>query len=213
MRIIDLSHNIHSDMPIYPGDESPHLKKVATIEKEGYRETEITIYSHTGTHIDAPCHMLKNGLFLDDFEVSHFYGRATLINIPDEINKVITIKELKYYESKIQNVQFLILKTGWSKYWGKNSYFENYPYLSDEVAEWLTQFNLQGVGVDAISTDKSDTYNFAVHKILLAKNIIIIENLNNLDSIRNSYFMLSVLPLRYKDADGSPVRAIAIEDI
>lgn len=200
-------------MPIYPGDKSPGIKKITTIENEGYRETKITISSHTGTHIDAPSHILGNGPFLDDLEVSHFYGKATLINIPDKINKAITIEELKHYESKIQNIKFLILKTDWSKYWGKNEYFVNYPYLSDEAAEWLSGFNLKGIGVDTISIDRPNTDIFTVHKTLLLKNIIIIENLTNLNSIKNNYFMLSVLPLRYKDADGSPVRAIAIEDI
>lgn len=216
MKIIDLSHIMHPAMPIYPGDEPPNFKKVAIIDKNCYRETKITIYSHTGTHIDAPGHILENGPFLDNLKASHFFGKATIINFPDisnKINNIITINELKCYQERINKVQFLILNLGWSKYWGKDNYFENYPYLSDEAAEWLSGFNLQGVGIDAISIDGSDTNNFIVHKTLLSKDIIIIENLTNLDSVQNDYFMLSVLPLKYKNADGSPVRAIAIENI
>jgi arylformamidase len=203
-------------MPIYPGDEPPNFKKVATLEKEHYRETEITFYSHTGTHIDAPGHILENGPFLDNLKVSHFFGKATIISFPEisnKINNIITINKLKRYQEKINKVQFLIFNLGWGKYWGKENYFENYPYLSDEAAEWLSGFNLQGVGIDAISIDKSDTSNFPIHKTLLSKNIIIIENLTNLDFVKNDFFMFSVLPLKYKNADGSPVRAIAIENI
>jgi len=213
MKIIDLSHIIHPAMPVYPGDEPPIFQTGTTIEKEGYRDTKITIYSHTGTHIDAPGHMLQNGLFLDNLKASHFFGKATIINFTNKKNYIITVNELKCYQEKINKVQFLIFNTGWSTYWGQNQYYENYPYLGNETAEWLSEFNLKGIGIDAISIDRSDTKNFFVHKTLLAKNIIIIENLNNLDSVKNNYFMLSVLPLKYKNADGSPVRATAIENI
>jgi len=200
-------------MPVYPGDESPIFQTSNTFEEDGFRETKIDFYSHTGTHIDAPAHMLENGQFLDDLKMSHFFGKATIINIDNKKNYIITVNELKNYQEKINNVHFLIFNTGWSKFWGKKEYFNNYPYLSDEAAEWLSEFNLKGIGIDAISIDKSDTNNFYVHKMLLAKNIIIIENLTNLKSIKNDYFMISVLPLKYKHADGSPVRAITIENI
>ena len=70
---------------------------------------------------------------------------------------------------------------------------------------------LKGIGIDAISIDDIKSTTFAVHKILMPKDIIIIENLTNLDCISNEYFILSIMPLKNKDADGSPVRAISIE--
>ncbi|MFW6149418.1 MAG: cyclase family protein [Atribacterota bacterium] len=213
MKIIDLSHIMHPAMLIYPGDELPNFKKVATIDKNGYRETKITLHSHTGTHIDAPAHMLKHGNFLENIEINSFFGKAIILNFDNRKNPLINLDALLLHQEKIKKVEFVIIKTGWSKYWGENKYYENYPYLSKEAAEWLSEFNLKGIGIDAISIDRSDTNNFIVHKILLARNIFIIENLTNLDSVQNDYFMLSVLPLKYKGADGSPVRAIAIEDI
>jgi len=210
--MIDLSHIIHPAMPVYPGDEPPNFKKVATIEKEGYEETKIKLYSHTGTHIDAPGHMLKHGNFLENIEIDSFFGEAIILNFDKRKNLLINLDSLLQHQDKINKVEFVIIKTGWSTYWGQNQYYENYPHLSKGAAEWLSKFNLKGIGIDAISIDRSDTKNFIVHKTLLAKNIIIIENLTNLDSVKNNYFMLSVLPLKYKNADGSPVRAIAIED-
>ncbi|MDD3031084.1 MAG: cyclase family protein [Atribacterota bacterium] len=211
MKLIDLSHALHTNMPVYPGDEPPEVKANTTIEENGFRETIFNFYSHTGTHIDAPAHMLKNGLYLDDLKVSHFFGKATVLDFVGKNSPAITLDILLPQKKKLEKVEFVIIKTGWSKFWGKKEYFNNYPYLSDEAAEWLTKFKLQGVGIDAISMDKSDTNTFTTHKILLAKNIIIIENLTNLESIKNNYFILSVLPLKYHNADGSPVRAVAIE--
>jgi len=213
MKIIDLSHIIHPAMPVYPGDERPNLKKVAIIEKNGYRETKITINSHTGTHIDAPCHMLENANSLENIEIDNFFGKAIILNFNKRKNPLINLDSLLQHQDKINKIEFIIIKTGWSTYWGQNQYYKGYPYLSKEAAEWLSEFNLKGIGIDTISIDRSDTNNFIVHKTLLAKNIIIIENLTNLDSVKNNCFMLSVLPLKYKGADGSPVRAIAIENI
>jgi arylformamidase len=213
MKITDLTHVIYSDMPVFPGTEQPILEKANTLEKDGFQEAKITMYSHTGTHIDAPAHMLSNGPYLDNLDIEHFIGNATVLDFSNKAIKLISLDSLKPYKEKIKNVDFVIIKTGWSKYWGDSKYYEDFPSLDLESARWLSQFNLKGIGIDAISIDAMESTTFAVHKILMPRNIIIIENLTNLDSITNEFFILSILPLKNKDADGSPVRAISIENI
>ncbi|MDF2672312.1 MAG: cyclase family protein [Clostridiales bacterium] len=213
MKITDLTHVINEDMPVFPGTEPPILAKANTLERDGFRETKITMYSHTGTHIDAPAHMMSNGLYLDDFDIEHFIGNATILDFSNEDIKFIDVDSLKPYEEKIKKVDFVIIKTGWSKYWGNKKYYEDFPSLTEEAAMWLTGFNLKGIGIDAISIDNMKTTTFDVHKTLMPKNIIIIENLVNLDAISNEYFILSIMPLKNKNADGSPVRAFSIENI
>jgi arylformamidase len=215
MQIVDLSHKINFDMPMYPGDEPPSLEKLAAIEREGYRETKITIHTHTGTHIDAPGHMLEYGPYLDCLNLEQFFGKAIILDYDDDKNQnlLINLNRIKAYQGSIEKTEFVILKTNWSQYWGENKYYKNYPYLSIEAAHWLAKFPLKGIGIDAISIDKSDSIDFPVHKILLSKNMIVIENLTNLDAVKNEFFMLSVLPLKIKNTDGSPVRAIAIEEL
>jgi len=200
MNVIDLSHLMHSEMPVYPGSELPEFKVIHTIEEEGFRETKMSIYSHTGTHIDASGHMLQNGNFLENMEINSFFGKAIILDFDNRENPLINLGTLLLHREKINKVEFVIIMTGWSKYWGENKYYENYPYLNKEAAEWLSEFNLKGIGIDAISID-------------ISNNMIIIENLTNLEAVKNEYFILSVLPLKYKNSDGSPVRAIAIEDI
>jgi arylformamidase len=213
MKITDLTHLIYSDMPVFPGTEQPVFTKANTFEKDGFKETKITMYSHTGTHIDAPAHLLSDGLYLDNLDVGHFLGNAIILDFSKEKRELIDVGSLKPYEEKIKKVEFIIINTGWSKYWGNKKYFEDFPSLSEESAKWLSEFNLKGIGIDAISIDDMNSSTFTVHKILMRKNIIIIENLTNLNSINNEYFILSVLPLKNKNADGSPVRAISIENI
>jgi arylformamidase len=213
MKITDLTHLIYSDMPVFPGTEQPVFTKANTFEKDGFKETKITMYSHTGTHIDAPAHLLSDGLYLDNLDVGHFLGNAIILDFSKEKRELIDVGSLKPYEEKIKKVEFIIINTGWSKYWGNKKYFEDFPSLSEESAKWLSEFNLKGIGIDAISIDDMNSSTFTVHKILMRKNIIIIENLTNLNTINNEYFILSVLPLKNKNADGSPVRAISIENI
>jgi arylformamidase len=212
MKVTDLTHIIYPDMPVFPGTEQPILQEANTIDKDGFRESKITMYSHTGTHIDAPAHMLSDGFYLDNLAIEHFIGNATILDFSNIDIKLIDVHSLKPYEDKIKNVEFIIIKTGWSKYWGAPKYYENFPSLSEDSAKWLSKFNLKGIGIDAISIDDINSTTFAVHKILMPKNIIIIENLTNLDSINGEYFILSILPLKSKNADGSPVRAISIEN-
>ncbi len=213
MKVTDLTHVIYSDMPVFPGTEQPILEKVKTLENEGYREAKISMYSHTGTHIDAPAHMLSQGPCLDDLAVEHYIGKAAILDFSTGGMELIDLASLKPYEEKIKKVEFLIIKTGWSKYWGDKKYFEDFPSLNEEAAKWLSEFNLKGIGVDTASIDAIKSTTFAVHKILLQKNILIIENLTNLDSLGKEHFVLSVLPLKNKNADGSPVRAVSIEHL
>lgn len=213
MKITDLTHIIYSDMPVFPGTEPPIFEIANTLENEGFQEVKITMYSHTGTHIDAPAHMLSDGPCLDNLQIEHFIGNATVLDFSNENIQSIDVNSLKLFEEKIKNVEFIIIKTGWSKYWGNKKYYKDFPSLSEESAKWLCQFNLKGIGIDAISIDDINSSTFTVHKTLMLKNILIIENLTNLDSINNEYFILSIMPLKNKNADGSPIRAVSIENL
>ena len=213
MKINDLTHVIHSDMPVFPGTEQPVFEKANTLEKDGFQEAKITMFSHTGTHMDAPAHMISGAPCLDNLSIDHFMGKAVILDFSKEDMELIDLNHLSPYEEKIKKVEFVIIKTGWSSYWGVENYYKGFPALSDESAEWLSKFSLKGVGIDAISIDSMDSTTFAVHKTLLSRNIVIIENLTNLDSIESEYFTLSVMPLKNKNADGSPVRAVSVEDI
>lgn len=210
MKVIDLSHLIFEDMMVYPGTEKPNIEPRYNIEEDGFRETKISMFSHVGTHIDSPAHIVEDGKFLNEFQASKFIGTAMVLNFSDQGIKVIELEEIKVYENKIRCVDFVILNTGWHKYWGRSEYFEKYPVLSEESASWLSKLNLKGIGVDAISVDAMDSKDFYAHNTFLQSEFIIIENLTNLDEIEEEIFTLSVLPLKYNGADGSPVRAVAI---
>lgn len=209
MKLVDLTHPISPNMPVYPGTEPPVFTTGCSIDEIGFLEKKITLYSHTGTHVDAPAHLIKGHNTLDMLAIEHFHGPALMLNFDNFTDKNIGVKELEPFQDKIKKVEFLLLHTGWSKYWGSEKYFTNYTVLSLEAANWLSSFGLKGFGLDTISADTADTEDYHVHKALLQKNTIIIENLTNLVDLPCSQFDFSCFPLSFEDADGSPVRAVA----
>ena len=209
MKVLDLSHNLESNMPVFPGTEGPVLNNICTMEKHGFREKLITMYSHTGTHMDAPSHMLYDGKNLDDFDISHFLGPCLVIDC-SSLSRDITLEHIKKYDLK--NIDFLLLRTGWDKYWGQEQYFSDFPALTLEAAEYLARQSLKGIGVDCISVDLMENSDFQVHKTLLKEDMIMIENLKALDQIEDN-MILQAMPLKIKQADGSPIRAIAIKSL
>ena len=208
--IIDLTHPISEGMPVYPGTLPPTIKQANTVANDGYAEKLVSIYTHTGTHIDAPAHMLANGKTLDQLGAAHFVGTAFVIDVAG-----LTVIERTFLESKeisIAACDFVLFHTGWAKHWGHPEYFDGFPILSLDAALWLAGRNLKGIGFDAISADPVGATDFPIHMVLFRAGMISIENLTGLDALFEKHFLFSCLPLKLEDADGSPVRAVAILD-
>ncbi len=205
MKIIDLTHIIHEKMTVFPGTEPPKIIQKNTIKKDGFAEKLLTMYSHTGTHIDAPAHMIEDGNSLADFSIEKFIGRGTVI--PLESDNLIKLDYLKKFENQIKKSSFILFYSGWDEFWGKKEYFNGFPSLSIDAARYLVEFDLKGIGIDAVSIDPMESKSFDIHHILLKKDLVIIENLKNLKYLINKNFELYIAPLKIKDLDGSPVRA------
>lgn len=207
MQIVDLTYMIDEKMPIFPGTDPPKIIQKNTINKDGFAEKILTISTHTGTHIDAPAHMIDGGNSLSDFPIEKFIGRGVVI--PLESNDLITLNYLKKFETQIKEASFILFYSGWDNFWGKKEYFKKFPTLTIEAAKYLVGFNLKGIGIDAISIDPIESVDLDIHHILLKKDLIIIENLKNLKKLIGKNFELFITPLKIKDLDGAPVRAIA----
>ncbi len=205
MGIYDLTHLMYSGMPVYPGKKPARIQISATLSQDGYREKHISIDGHTGTHMDAPAHMLPEGHTLDQYEVSKFSGTAIIIPIQE---KQISLELLTSQEDDIKQADFVLFRTGWSRYWGSPEYLENFPTLTKSAARFLTDLSLKGVGMDMISADPIDSTDFPIHHILFENDMVIIENLKFPEKMSSGTGILHVYPLHLAEADGSPIRAI-----
>ncbi len=209
MQIIDLSHEIHEQMTVFGDTEKPEISRVFTVEKDGFQLHTLKINSHTGTHVDAPAHMISGRKYLDNFSLEQFIGKGFVLKVDQFANAEIPLSFLKKYEEQIRETEFFILNSGWYKKWQTAEYQLKYPILSLESAKWLTQFNLKGIGLDVISIDPTDSQDVPLHKIILGANFLIIENLTNLDVLPEAGFQFQCFPLRISQADGSTSRVVA----
>ncbi|MFA5810645.1 MAG: cyclase family protein, partial [Thermoleophilia bacterium] len=111
MTVIDLSQTISTEMPVYPGTEGPRIEAANTIEREGFAEKLLSFYSHTGTHIDAPAHMLPGRPCLDNFDAGKFFGRACLIDLSGHPGGTIAEAAIEAHEARIAACDFVLLRT------------------------------------------------------------------------------------------------------
>ena len=225
MEVIDLTHTIHDKMQIFPGDPIPSIRRGLTHEKDYCHVDLLTLGSHTGTHIDAPYHFLEDGQRIDEIPVQRFLGKGILIDVSDKSARdLIDGADLESIAPEIKKGDFVILKTGWDRYFGTPRYLQH-PFLSAGAGELLLKLGVSLVGIDALNVDasyqtvmnpeslKADSvvsadYDYPIHDILLGNDILIVENLCNLDKINQNIGFYSFLPLKLKDSDGSPIRAV-----
>ncbi len=212
MQVYDLSQQLEAGMPCYPGTPDPRFQPISTIESNGFSEQLLTVSSHTGTHIDLPSHILEGAPSLDTFDINSFFGNGLVLDVRNTRDGLITVDMLKPFHADIAECDFLLLCSGMSNVWGTSSYFEHYPTLSMEAAQWLASCPLKGVGVDMISVDAPDATDFPVHQILLQQELIIVENLANLFSLLHHTFLFCCFPLKLSQGEASPVRAVALVD-
>ena len=198
--IVDLSVVVNESTPVYPGDPTLKIEPAGLFEPDGWNDHIVSIPTHVGTHIDAPLHMLSDGKSLGQFPIEQFVGRGILV----EVGKEFSLKAVQ--QSGIQAGDIVLFHTGMSSSYHDPSYYETYPVMSEEIAQYLVARQVKMVGVDAGNVDNAD--GFPIHKILLAGGVLIIENLTNLEQLVDREFNVSALPIKL-DLDGAPARVIA----
>ena len=212
MKIIDLTLTVSDKIPTFPGSPQPNFIPWENIKEDGYNLEVLFLSSHTGTHMDAPHHFLEKGAKIHEISLKKLVSEAALIQCRKNGGQSITKTDIQKFEKnhgKIENFSSVIFYTGWQKNLQKKYYFTKNPGLSVSAAKYLTSKKISLVGIDSPSIDLGKDPKFSVHQIFAKKGVLIVENLANLDKIKSSKFHLVVLPLKLKNATGSPVRAIA----
>jgi kynurenine formamidase len=202
MGLIDLTHTVDVETPVYPGDPVPRFTQTARFEIEGYCAYCLQSGMHTGTHMDAPLHMLPGGDFMCEVPVEKFAGRGRLIDARGR--KVVTEDLLAAADLKRGDI--VLVLTGWSKRFRDPDYFESFPEIAPAFAERVVRDGVSILGLDTSSPDRAP---YPVHKILLANGVLIIENLTALDALVGAGgFEVIALPSKFR-ADAAPVRVVA----
>ena len=210
---IDLTLEISNKLPSFPGSPNTQFIPWADKKSDGYNLELIFFSSHSGTHIDAPYHFMEKGVGIDKIPLKKLITNALICRVKKGSSGLITLKDITDFEARSGTIypnQAIVFETGWSKNISKKDYFTKNPGLSSSAAKYLLKKRVSLIGIDSPNIDAGKDSKFHVHHILLKNGILILENLCNLDKIPGSYFRLIVLPLKLKNATGSPVRAVAI---
>ena len=212
MKIVDLTLTVSDKIPTFPGSPQPSFIPWENVKEDGYNLELLFLSTHTGTHMDAPYHFLEKGAKIHEISLKKLVSETVLIKSKKNDGESITKTDIQKFEKKhgkIASFSSVIFYTGWQKNLQKKYYFTKNPGLSVSGAKYLASKKINLVGIDSPSIDLGKDSKFSVHQIFAKKGMLIIENLANLEKIKSSKFHLVVLPLKLKNATGSPVRAIA----
>ena len=203
--IYDISVLIHDEMPVWPTDPPAALERSIHTGEDGthdIRVTSIRCGSHTGTHLDAPSHMME-GPTLSEVPLGDLIGPARVISMPNR--KAIRSSDLK--ELPWDGVERVLFKTDNSGHWGDGDFYEDFVYLEPDGAGFLVERGVRLVGIDYLSIDAYRSVDHASHLVLLAASIVILEGLD-LSRVPEGDYELLALPMKLDRTDGAPVRAI-----
>lgn len=208
--IYDISVPITSPMPVWPSDPPVNLTPISHPSRDNshtIRVTRIEMGSHTGTHIDAPWHMLEGGRRLNQISLETLIGPAVVL----EIAGVKSLKRGDVEKFNLQGIQRVLFKTDNSQHWNDGKFYEDFVYLEPEAAEFLVERGIQLVGIDYLSIDHFKSESHPSHFVLLPRNVVIIEGLDLSRVPRGTYHM-TALPLNLQDVDGAPTRVILSDE-
>jgi kynurenine formamidase len=181
---------------------------------DGWNAKTLHLYSHAGTHMDAPFHFDVNDQTIDEFDVSRFICNSWVVPIDAHSKQKLKVEDLGMFADLIEKGDGVILQTGWSEFVNESKYREELPGIHESLAHWFVEKGINMLAVEPPSiADVMDLEEVTkIHEILLGGDIIIVEGLTNLDALTKENVKLVALPLKIKDGDGAPARVIAIEE-
>lgn len=205
MKIYDISMDIHEDMVVYKNKEKKKPKITAAQDHTtgSSYESFITMEMHTGTHIDAPLHMIEGGATMEGYGLESFIRKCKVLDLTDVEDR---ITKAALQEKNIVKGDFILFKT-------KNSFATKFDFqfvfLEKSGAVYLKEIGIVGVGIDALGIER-DQPQHETHKTLLNHGIIIIEGLQ-LKEIGEGEYTLIAPPLKIRNVEAAPTRALLIK--
>jgi kynurenine formamidase len=188
-----------------------------TVERDGWNAATWHLYSHAGTHMDAPVHFGAGPQSIDRQPVERCLGAAWVVQLaPCAPRTLLTVAHLGLVAERFRPGESLLLHTGWSRHTAEPArYRHQLPRISDELARWCVERLVKILGVEPPSVADVDNRDEVtrIHQILLGGGVTIVEGLANLDQLVQDRVFFAALPLPLAGGDGSPVRAFAIEGI
>lgn len=202
-KIYDISLPLYQGMVVYPNNTEFRARP---IHSKTSVSSEIVMGSHAGTHVDAAKHVFPKGKGVDAIPVKTLVGPCRVLDMTG-CKKTVTIQDLQ--SARIKKGERILLKTRNSTRGFKN-FYTDYVYLDGDAAEFLAKKGVALFGIDYLSVKQKGSEDNRPHTALLKKNIPIFEGLD-LSKIKPGKYFFIGLPLKLKDLDGAPARAILMQ--
>jgi len=225
--IVDLSHLLSVDFPVFPAFTKATKRTLVSVEEDGFYAQEWTFGEHTSTHLDAPGHFVADAPLVSDLEPSALVGPGVVIDIaakaaenPDAMVEVADIEAWEETNGAMPEGVFVMMYSGWAERLmeqGEEAYSNadedgtlHFPGFSPAAAEFLVnERSIKGVGVDTLSIDFGASATFDVHYTVLGAGGVGIENLNNLADLRDTVATVVLGVPKYEAGSGGPLRVMA----
>jgi kynurenine formamidase len=216
MPYIDLSHTIEHGMVTYKGLPAPvicdFLSREASRERYApgteFQIGKIEMVANTGTYLDSPFHRYADGADLADLPLTSLANLESLV-AHVQLGAGRTIDRLPFKPDEVRGKAVLV-HTGWDRHWRTDQYFEEHPFLTGDLAEWLAESGVALVGIDSFNIDSVHTGERPVHTTLLGQGIPIVEHMTGLAALPDHGSRFFAVPPKVRAFGTFPVRAFAI---
>ncbi|MEM1085809.1 MAG: cyclase family protein [Verrucomicrobiota bacterium] len=210
MAIYDLSRSIRD------GDPGVAISPARVLKVDGWNASNLALYSHSGTHMDAPWHFGCGEATIDETPLGECMGPADIVRLPDtQPSELLTPAHLGPLADRFESGRSLLLHTGWSRHFGNEKIFRaQLPRIGEALAKWCVRRGVRMLGVEPPSVadvNKLEEVTL-IHQILLGGGVTIVEGLVNLESIPGEQCHFAAFPLKIHAGDGSPCRALASDE-
>lgn len=206
MKIFDISMTVDETIPVFKNKEEkrPKFTVVSDYTQGTTYESTVCMNLHTGTHIDAPLHMLEGGSTFETIDILKLITKCLVVDFTS-IQDKITEEDLK--KKDIQRGSFILLKTRNS---ARNDFDPEFVYVDSTGAGYLRDQGISGVGIDSLGIERAQP-GHETHKILFEAGIIIVEGLRLAEVDAGEYQMFA-LPVKMAGTEAAPARVILLKE-
>jgi arylformamidase len=206
-KLFDISVPVKNGGVVYPGNPEIHIELQQDMSRGGSSNVSLlSIGSHTGTHVDAPLHMIPGGAGVDGIPLDALIGPALVIAFDDD---AMAVTEAYLRSQPIAGHERVLLKTRNSRYIRERDFHRDYTYLAPDGAEYLVSLGVRLVGIDYLSIEQFHSGHHRTHKTLLSRGVVIVEGLDLSEPPAGEY-ELYCLPVLLDGVDGAPARAVLV---
>lgn len=214
MTVWDLSHPVSPGMTVVPGLPDVHFKPLMSMSEGALLDVcEVSMPSHAGTHLDAPSHAIISGRTIDQIRPEELIGHAVVVDASHTADRLIDADDFKNIAGLVNKGDYVFVSTGYETHFGTDRYFD-YPSFHENIVDWAVEQEIRGIGADTLSPDlprdkRPADFDMPLHRQLLGRDILIIENLRNLIALRGRRVSISIGVVSYAGKDAGPARILA----